>query len=586
VSFVLRTTAIVTLMAMAPLAQGQEGSTPVVQPDPSLNKAKELFRQGVVLFQSGQVEEALKLFMQSRAHVSSSRNTINAALCLEQLGRFDEALELFEEALRFHRAELDEGDRDGVDAAIRRLSRRVGSLNVSANVRGSVVVDGRLRGELPLRGVLRLSPGKHVVRVLSDGFATYETGVEVHAGETISVDAQLQRLTRSGGLRVEVAGGVPARVVVDGAELGSAPWEGTLAPGPHVVQAYGDAVGSLPVRVVVVEGQTVLVRTQPRPIGPRYVLEVDPGEAVLSIGGVEVGEGRWEGFLPSGLVEVTARGEGYLSARIDLEVPSEGGTKTQLIRLQPDTNHPRWPRPPALHPWVGAYVGWALGPRLTSDPEHVCPEMCSDSPPVMGVLVGARAGLELKVPLSLEVSVGYLSLGRAIDRHVETSFYRAGTAYPITYALKETIRLRGPMVAAGGSYRVPLHGGFSWIGRTAVGAWFGQSTDTISGSAGHDRLSIAGAGEPVSSTLLVVMPEVAIGWGRDSWMLHAGVSALFTPNRGPTLPHGEMGASPQTCTPANPGAPACAPHSTAIQGERAYGPFWVLLPQLSATRRF
>jgi tetratricopeptide (TPR) repeat protein len=81
------------------------------QTDPArLEEAKELFRRGVTLLTAGDTERALESFLGSRALVPSGKNTANAAICLERLGRYDEALEMYEEVLARFSKDLDDED--------------------------------------------------------------------------------------------------------------------------------------------------------------------------------------------------------------------------------------------------------------------------------------------------------------------------------------------------------------------------------------------------------------------------------------------------------------------------------------------
>src|SRR5439155_8921270 len=187
---------------------------------------------------------------------------------------------------------------------------------------GTLLIDGVVRGKLPLLAPVRVMPGKHVVRVLRDGFATFERSVEVKAGEKIAVDAKLEALTSAGRLHVvggtELEGGT---LLVDGVAVGPLPWEGTLAPGAHLVQAIKGDVGTAPTLVNVIASQTVdappLVG---KPLGPARRVLVDPPTAELSIDGVPLGKGRWQGRLPIGEHVVEARELGYFAGRLVLQI--------------------------------------------------------------------------------------------------------------------------------------------------------------------------------------------------------------------------------------------------------------------------
>src|SRR5262249_38279162 len=161
----------------------------------ALDQAKALFREGVALLQADDAEHALDRFVRSRALVPSGRNTVNAAICLDRLGRYDEALDLFEETLTPHLSDLAQAAPPTIAPALASLRKNVGSLQTSTNVEGAaVLVDGRARGRLPLTSPLRVNAGLRRVRVIKDGYEPYEGSVEVQAGGTRSVEAKLKVL--------------------------------------------------------------------------------------------------------------------------------------------------------------------------------------------------------------------------------------------------------------------------------------------------------------------------------------------------------------------------------------------------------
>src|SRR5262249_52314342 len=156
------------------------------------------------------------------------------------------------------------------------LRREVGRLSVTSTAGGALVVDGRARGQLPLRTPLRVRSGSHLVRVIKDGYATFEARVDVAADKLAEVDAKLRPLAGLGQLRVEDVSGEGSAVYVDDVRVGAAPWEGTLAAGPHLLWTAGGARGSAPARVVVLEGQAALVRVASSRLGPPVTLAASP----------------------------------------------------------------------------------------------------------------------------------------------------------------------------------------------------------------------------------------------------------------------------------------------------------------------
>ena len=323
----------------------QPGATPESAPDPAppseMVEAKELFRKGNELRRAGDCQQALVYFARSRRAYPSVANTVNSAYCLNQLGRFDEALEMAESALIDFASELTPEQREMLGPTIRGLRKRVGSLEVQSNVSGMLVIDGRHRGTLPLAGPVRVLPGKRKIRIVKDGYRTYETELAIVAEQTSSVDAKLQPLAQAGLLRVSAPDAAAARLFVDGALVGELPWAGQLAPGRHLLVAQLGDRGTAPTAVDVVAGQEVAVAPQLAPLGPTVRILVAPEDAVLTIDGVRVDPGGWQGRLPVGQHAIRLVAEGYLEQRHTLMV-TEARAGDLDLKLVVDKSHPRW----------------------------------------------------------------------------------------------------------------------------------------------------------------------------------------------------------------------------------------------------
>ncbi len=157
-----------------------------------LDQAKKLFREGVSQLNAGDPERALESFQRSREIVPSGKNTANAAICLERLGRYDEALELYEQLLSQFSADLDSQDQTNLVPTMAALRERLASLDVSANVAGSLIIDDKPRGSLPRTTLLRVLPGQRRIRIEKKGFRTFEKILELRAGQTQVLDAELE----------------------------------------------------------------------------------------------------------------------------------------------------------------------------------------------------------------------------------------------------------------------------------------------------------------------------------------------------------------------------------------------------------
>ncbi|MBL8742566.1 MAG: PEGA domain-containing protein [Myxococcales bacterium] len=372
----------------------------------ALERAKDLFRRGNELRKIGDCEAALALYLASRAAVASAANTMNAAFCLHQLGREDEALDFYTELVGRFSDALTDADRAAIAPAMAELRKRLGSLEVSSNVGGAVLVDGRMRGQLPLLAPIRVRTGRRSIQVVKDGFASDKRDVTVEAGRTLSIEAELEPLSLSGRLRVACAGFEGASVFIDGAELGACPFEGVLGPGPHVVWARNDAQGSDPTRVEVVLGQTTTLALNAAPIGPELSVRTTPATASLSIDGVSLGASTFQGRLTLGEHVIEASEPGYLSKRSRVS-GRVGGQLT--VTLEPDATHPRW-RAAGSDPIgtfsLGADASALVLSTIGDDVAASCDATCDGSLPVGGRAL-VRGGWTSRAGVGVGLEAGY-----------------------------------------------------------------------------------------------------------------------------------------------------------------------------------
>jgi hypothetical protein len=573
----VRRTAVLVLCAslFAPsLARAEEPAKTTAEGD--IETAKDLFRKGVALFEAGDIERALDFFLRSRGAFASSKNTLNAAICLERLGRADEAIELYEEVLTKFSDGIDANARAGVISATAALRKKVGSIDVSANVDGMLVIDGRMRGKLPLVAAVRVLPGSHVVRVIKDGWDTFQQTVKVEVGQTVAVDAKLTPLTTSGKLRVEAPGLEGGSVFIDGAAVGEVPWEGNLAPGPHVCFVQKDDRGSDPRLINVIKSQSTSTSLEARPLGVSIRVVVEPATAQLTIDGVPVGSGRWQGRLTLGNHSLAAREVGYVSRTVNVDSSAKSAGE-QVIKLDVDRSHPRWAVAAAAGSyWIDLTGGLALGGSLGSDAESSCTS-CKGA---RGLVAAARFGYELPIKVSAFVGVGYLSLSRDVHREIQSSFPSATGSVPVTYALDDRLTVTGPMGIIGAGYRLPF-GRFSVGARVSLGVAPVAARDAVTGNAFNSMSSaevdVAGSGKSERGVLVLAIPEIHVGVRFGAVELRVGVGALASLANGPRLDTGEMTIATGTC---RPGSVECAKGSTLVARERAFGRFLMWVPEV------
>lgn len=548
-------------------------------------EAKAYFLSGVELLKSGKLEAALEQFERSREVVPRAKNTINAAICLERLGRADEALERYREVRERYASEIDAAEQERLGTVIQGLTAKVGAVTVRSNVRDAKVqVNGRPRG---VAGApLQLMPGKHSLRIVAAGYVPFTAPVEIRAGEAIEIEASLDQLTRVGLLRVEDPASEGADVFVDQVLVGQIPWEGLVSTGAHVVsQRRGDR-GSRPKAVTVIEGQTSLVTLLAEPLGAVVSLGVEPSSARLLLDDVPLVGGAWEGRLPRGRYRVRAEEPGYFSQELALEVGDE--PTARQLNLAIDLEDARWPRAPRGDFLLGVLGGATFGGGLGSGGETGCPTSCPQSNPAFGYLVAVRVGYRFTTGTAIEALGGYGAATTSLLREVDDTFLAGGQGQGIHYQLAETIDLSFPFAGFGVSQRASLVGPLSLIARVTGGVAFAKTSPETQGLARTTGASVSafvdGVDEP-AGPIAFLQPEagleLALGQVRLSLALAAFGLLGLTPDHGQRV----LVVAPEP-DPTDPAAVGNAPYSDAISGERSAGNVWLFAPQLGAAYAF
>jgi hypothetical protein len=210
------------------------------------------------------------------------------------------------------------------------------TLSIDSDPRGAeVYVEGRYVGTTPLR--TSVQPGNRTVRLERDGYRSWERSFRVSPRETLSIDADLEAVPRTGTVRFESTPS-GADVFVDGRFLGTTPIGAReYRPGRYDVDIELD--GYLPerttFRVEAGERRTVSVTLQPRLGGLDVIGNVGGARVFLDgreVGRLASGSGLLEiDDLQPGERELTLVAPGYGTVVTTVEV--EAG-RTSQIRLR------------------------------------------------------------------------------------------------------------------------------------------------------------------------------------------------------------------------------------------------------------
>lgn len=255
---------LATVVAVPSRVAAQESAATEAQRE----EARELFRRGRDLYQRGRTEEALEILRQAWEIYPSWAVSNGMALCVEKLGRMEEALALYERSLAEGGASIPADQQGQIAQRIGELRRelRLGRIRVDTHPSGvALTLDGTPLGASPFEG--NIPAGEHVIGLHLEGYEDAQRSVTLAVGESRTIDVTLVA-------RAETPGGPPgpagptgsgarlavesepagAAVLVDGEAVGTTPVAGAeVAAGEHVVRVEsGDRVWED--RVTVAEG--------------------------------------------------------------------------------------------------------------------------------------------------------------------------------------------------------------------------------------------------------------------------------------------------------------------------------------------
>lgn len=493
-----------TAPAAAPAASPAPAATDAATEEKK-EQARTRFEKGMDLLGKQAWEAALVEFMASRELYPARGNTQNAAIALRRLNRNDEAIDMFETLLRDF-PNLSAEDKALAQKELSELRTLLGTIDVKSSEGGSqVVVDGRERGNTPLEKAIRVSSGDRLVRVYKPGFAPFEKRVSVAAGQSVTVNAQLEMLQQTGRITVQEESGKTAEVVIDGIPIGKTPYQGILAPGDHVVFLRGTGnLGSQPAPATVKLNQATPLVLALEPLDATLRVETNPAGAAISVDGVTVANGIWEGKLRVGRHKLEVSAKGFIKNTRELNLKAD--REKVVVELESEGLATYG------HVFLELTGGLALGPGMVALP--CAQDLCSGGLPV-GLNGIFHAGFEFNSRAGVELDVGYMSMASTVENRLP-QLTIVGKQQD-TVNVKDSVNLRGLTVGAAGSYRfsadtadkIPV------TLRIGAGVYFGSVTDTRTGYFGAGptpEYVLPELKQSPSVQFIYVAPEARIGY--------------------------------------------------------------------------
>ncbi|MBX3185903.1 MAG: PEGA domain-containing protein [Labilithrix sp.] len=305
---------------------------------------------------------ALKEYEAANKAAPSAEALEGMANAYVQLKRDGEAYAAYDEYLKTYGAKVPAAKKAAAEARLKELAARTGALaleNVEAGA--AVAIDDAPYGTTPLAGPIRLSAGPHRVRITKEGFVPFDQAPNITAGATTSLPVKLEAATTKGRLSVREKNDKPIRVLVDGVDMGDAPWSGEVEAGAHDVGGRGGALVAAPEKVTVERGKTREVELVASSSSATLKISTNDGKGLVYIDGKLVGEGTFSADVPAGQHTIKITREGYdpFEETIDLkdkETLSRSVTLTLVSKIETG------PLQKEARPLEGLYGGFGLMP--------------------------------------------------------------------------------------------------------------------------------------------------------------------------------------------------------------------------------
>ncbi|MGK3982538.1 PEGA domain-containing protein [Sorangium sp. So ce136] len=526
-----RAAALAVLVVPALLSRGialaQPAPAASESPAGAKSEAEARFYKGKRLHDAGAFSAALAEFQASRALYAGESATLGAAACLKRLHRFDEALDLFEAALRDFSNDMEARTRAVVQREVIDLRGLVGTVDVEGAEPGaSITVDGQSRGEFPLLAPIRVAAGSHGVRAYKEGFEPFEVRVEVAGGQTARVSARLRRLQQTGTLQVTETRGRELEVVVDGIRVGktsAAPLSLPLAPGRHVVLLRGKGrLGTVPAHVDVRLDEVEPLRLEAEVLDATLRVAPVPVDALVSIDAVELGRGLWEGQVRAGKHVVEVAAERFLPERREVALRHDE-RKVLTVSLSRDPASPFWRKPPPPpHLVVEISAAALLVEDFGGDVAGTCGRDCVRRVGVGGYGV-LRGGYEQSSGLGFGVSLGALSATQKVSNRSTSLNIHGDPSMPIgtpaagidsmdAGLVDDALRLRGLVLGAWVGHALDM--GLPIRLRLGAGGLFGSISDARRGefaASNGERYWTGTHVQTQPARFVFVAPELRVG---------------------------------------------------------------------------
>jgi copper chaperone CopZ len=328
---------------------------------------------------AGALVEYLRAYEQSK----NPRVLYNVAICEKNLRHYAKAEARFKQELAEGAGRITAQDESDVKAAINALDPFVSSVEITANEAGAtLLIDGDEVGKTPFDKPVPIDVGPHEVRLHKDGFVDGVQQLTIAGGSASKAAFSIEPAVKKAQVSVVVSGAPGANVVIDGIDMGQAPFKGELVAGRHTFEARapGFVTARQTTDVVYKESLNIALDLSAERHEGRVKVEASPASAIIEIDGKVVGSETWEGPLPSGGHQLIVKKPGYVPYTVELTVSDDQSREVKATLLE-DHGGSSW-------------VAWTIGTVLVVGGGAVAGYFLfkpNDQQPIHGTLTSAQA---------------------------------------------------------------------------------------------------------------------------------------------------------------------------------------------------
>jgi hypothetical protein len=275
--------------------------------------ARDHLKAGDKAAKAGDWARALEEYSAANALQPSAEALQGVGDAQDKLGNTPRAYEAYDDLLKTYARNLSQRTRSRIEKRLAELASVTGALSIRVNEDGATVqMDGAVLGMTPVRQLMRVTSGAHQLRVSKEGFTPFDQAISVPPDGKVVVTVELKQEAQTGKLVVREKSGRALRVLLDGVDVGAAPYTGDLAPKSYEVSGRGTGLMAPPKIVSVEKGKTLEVELEAVVSTARVEVHTSDNVGTIFLDGSKVGEGSFAGDVPPGEHRIRVERAGYL----------------------------------------------------------------------------------------------------------------------------------------------------------------------------------------------------------------------------------------------------------------------------------